>query len=164
MQKSVHFDEFMACIADLIAEPEVRRMRAFSHHAHVTCLHHSVAVAYGSFLFCKRFGGDARAAARGGLLHDFFLYDWRVKGSHTGWHGVTHPAAALRKAEQYFALTDREREVILCHMFPLGLDVPLHIESLAVCLMDKICAINEFVGAVFLPRMRRRVAEVIWCH
>ncbi len=162
MQKSVHFDAFVACVEDLLAEPVVRKMRLFSHHARVSCLEHSVAVAYTSFLLCKRFGGDARAAARGGLLHDLFLYNWRVKGSHEGLHGFTHPSAALKNAEQITELSDLEREIILCHMFPMGMQVPTHMESIAVCLMDKICAINEFFGAIALGNLRHRVAEVLY--
>ncbi len=162
MQKSVYFDEFVACVEDLLATQEVRKMRLFSHHANVSCLEHSVAVAYTSFLFCKRFGRDAKAAARGGLLHDLFLYNWRVKGSHEGLHGFTHPAAALKNAEQLTNLSDLEREIILCHMFPMGMRVPAHMESITVCMMDKICAINEFFGAIALFSLRHRVAEVLY--
>ncbi|MBS5623140.1 MAG: HD family phosphohydrolase, partial [Clostridium sp.] len=91
---------FRACIADLIDTPSVQAMRNVSQHVDINCLEHCVFVAYVSFLICRRMGWDFRAAARGGLLHDLFLYDWHQKGSHQGLHGFTHPEAALRNASQ----------------------------------------------------------------
>lgn len=86
-----------------------------------TCLRHSINVSYLSYLFCKKHGLDARAAARGGLLHDLFLYDWhfyrRRKGERL--HGFEHPKKALANASAMFSLTWKEREIILRHMWPL---------------------------------------------
>ncbi len=118
-------------------------------------------MAYISFLAVRRLGGNARAAARGGLLHDLFLYDRREPGSHTGLHAFVHPRIALRNAERYFDITPLEREIILAHMFPLGLSMPRHTESIAVCLADKFCAVYEFVGAFTRSALAERVAEII---
>ena len=94
-------DEFFACISDLIGTPEVLSMDSVPQHVEdISCLFHSIFVAYLSFRMCRFFHLDFTAAARGGLLHDLFLYDWRVKGSHSGLHGFTHPQAALRNASQ----------------------------------------------------------------
>ncbi len=144
-----------------MASPVVRQMRNFQHHYRVTCLQHSVSVAYLSFLIVRQLGGDARATARGGLLHDLFLYDRREKDSHQGLHGIVHPRIALDNARRHFVLSELEEEIILSHMFPLGTSLPHHLESVAVCLVDKFCAVNEFVGAFADSVLATRVAEVI---
>jgi len=160
LDKYLHFDTFMTQVEDLMASPAVKRMRWFRHHFHVNRLEHSVAVAYLSYLVVRRLGGDARAAARGGLLHDLFLYDPRERGSYQGPHPLTHPRIALRNARRHFALSELEEEIILTHMFPMGTAVPLHLESLAVCLVDKYCAVNEFIGSFADSALAARVAEV----
>lgn len=79
---------FRACIADLIDTPSVQAMRNVSQHVDINCLEHCVFVAYVSFLICRRMGWDFRAAARGGLLHDLFLYDWHQKEATRGCMGL----------------------------------------------------------------------------
>ena len=71
-------EEFLACISDLIAQPEVQEMANVHQHVDVNCLEHCIFVSYISFLFCKRFGLNFVDAARGALLHDLFLYDWHI--------------------------------------------------------------------------------------
>ena len=46
-----------------------------------------------------------RSAARGGMLHDLFLYDWREHSKKTGdrLHAITHPITAYRNACKYFS-------------------------------------------------------------
>ena len=65
-----HKDAYLACVADLMEDTGVQSMRLLPQHAKgVSCYHHSVLVSYTSFLLCRLFGLDFRAAARGGLLH-----------------------------------------------------------------------------------------------
>ena len=161
LERSLHFDEFMAHVEDLLTSSAVRRMRSFRHHFNVNRLEHSVSVAYLSFLVVRRLGGDARAAARGGLLHDLFLYDPREKDSYQGPHPLVHPRVALENAKQHFVLSGLEEEIILTHMFPVGTAVPLHLESLTVCLVDKYCAVGEFIGSFADSALAARVSEAI---
>lgn len=138
------YTAFYRCVDDLIDTPQVQAMCDIPQHADINCFGHSVFVAYLSFRICRRLGLDDRAAARGGLLHDLFLYDWRVKDSHTGLHGLTHPRAALENAAQLCTLSDKEKDIILKHMWPL---TPLafyrYPESLVVSCVDKLCAFAE---------------------
>lgn len=138
-------DDFFACISDLIGTPEVLSMDNVPQHVEdISCLFHSLFVAYVSFRLCRFFHLDFAAAARGGLLHDLFLYDWRVKGSHSGLHGFTHPRAALQNASRLFELSDKEKDIIAKHMWPLTLrHYPRYRESLLVSTADKICAVAE---------------------
>ena len=138
-------DTYYACIRDLIGSPEVLSMDRIPHHTEgVSCLFHCLFVSYVSFRLCRFFHLDWSAAARGGLLHDLFLYDWRKKGSHSGLHGFSHPKAALQNAGRLFDLSDKEKDIIVKHMWPLTLrQVPGCKESMVVSTADKLCAAAE---------------------
>ena len=113
--------EYLALVQDILEHPLVRSMEAYTQHGETSCLRHSINVSYLSYLYCRDHGWQARAAARAGLLHDLFLYDWHFHAKETGnyFHGLTHPRRALENAQRLFSLTDREKNIILRHMWPL---------------------------------------------
>ena len=88
-------------------------------------------VSYVAYGVCKFFGLDYSAAARGGLLHDFFLYDWkeykaiRKKGEAN--HGRMHPHIALENSLEHFALSEKEKDIIVTHMWPKTYQFPRYI-------------------------------------
>ena len=90
--------EFFDDIKDLLASDAVQRLKRYVHHKSGTRFDHSLYVAYRSYRFAKKMGWDSRAAARGGLLHDLFFYDWRDDDAPGGWHVTEHPVQALREA------------------------------------------------------------------
>ena len=104
--------EFVNATAELLCSEQVRMMGRWKHHGPVTTLDHSLFVAYLSFRAARALGLDAGAAARGGLLHDLYLYDSRDKSAHPGWQCFDHPRAAARNAEQLTELTDKELSLI----------------------------------------------------
>lgn len=136
--------DFYRCISDLIDTPDVQMMCSIPQHGDTSCFGHCVFVSYLSYRICRRLGWDYHAAARGGLLHDLFLYDWRVHGSHTGLHAFSHPRAALENAQQLCTLSAREKDIILSHMWPLTPLAFYHCrEAAVVSCIDKICALAE---------------------
>ena len=124
-----HMREFVKTTAELLGSEQVRMMGRWKHHGPVTTLDHSLFVAYLSYRAARTLGLDAAAAARGGLLHDLYLYDSRDKSAHPGWQCFDHPRAAARNAEQVTELTDKERNIILSHMWPLGGQLPRTLEA-----------------------------------
>jgi uncharacterized protein len=79
---------------------------------------------------------------RGALLHDYYLYDWHDP-RNTG-HATQHPLRALRNAEEDFGLTERERNIIASHMWPLPpTRIPKCVEAWIVCAADKWCSLIE---------------------
>jgi uncharacterized protein len=86
---------------------------------------------------------DYRSAARGGLLHDYFLYDWH----HAPYklHGFKHPNRALKNAQNDFDLNKIEIDIIKKHMWPLTVTPPRYLESLIVGMVDKGCTISEVI-------------------
>jgi len=145
---------FVSCVADLLATPQVQSMRCLPHHPGVSCFEHSIFVAYVAFRLARRWGLDWRAAARGGLLHDLYLYRWNDRTAHPGNQCLDHPVFALRNAEALTTLTDKERNIILAHMWPLAVHLPRSREAWVVSLADKLCATAEVMGVWKRLKMR----------
>ena len=142
-------DEYMDMVRDIMENPVFRTMERYIQHGHTTCLEHCIRVSYRSYRLCRRWGWDARDAARGGLLHDFYLYDWHTHARETGkhFHGFTHPRTAAENAVRCFDVTEREKNIILRHMWPLTLIPPRHREGFAVVCEDKLCGLEETAAA-----------------
>lgn len=138
-------EEYIAAVEELLANEEVRSMEQYTQHGGTSCLRHSINVSYLAYRYCKQQGWNAVAAARGGLLHDLFLYDWHDYRRKPGerLHGFEHPRKALENATRLFDLTHVERDVIVRHMFPLTLTPPKTKEAYAVTMFDKYCSFME---------------------
>lgn len=144
-------DRYSLCIEDVINNPSVQMMRSYPHHFRVSCFEHSVHVSYVSFILCKLLGMDYYSAARGGLLHDLFLYDWHSEERAEALHGFSHPKIAYSNADSMFQLNNIEKDIILKHMFPLTWPPPRYREAWVVCWADKFCTISEFFSSRFRP-------------
>lgn len=140
------FDQFKLCIGDLMDAPVVLTMNNFTQHSIVTTLEHCLFVSYISYIICKFLGYNYYAAARGGLLHDLFLYDWHDGEPCRRVHGFTHPSTALKNANIYFELSSMEQDIIEKHMWPLTIKLPKYKESYVVGFADKFCCIFEVLG------------------
>ena len=149
--------EFFGLTGELLASRPVRAMGQWRHHGPVTCLDHSLFVAWWSFRVARRLRLDARAAARGGLLHDLYLYDPRDRSAHPGSQCLDHPRAAARNAGRLTQLTKKERNIILSHMWPLGGALPRSLEALLVDLVDTVCAGIELTRLYDPSRLRERL-------
>ena len=144
-ERSISRDElFYKYTGDIQNNSDFIGLKAISNHGHIDLYQHSIQVSRRSMNLCRTFGLDDRAAARGGLLHDFYLYEWR-KGEGPGWHGFRHGKIALFESLKRFHLTDKEQNIILRHMWPLTLIPPSSLEGLIVSIMDKICALEEII-------------------
>lgn len=141
---NTNWNGFLACVADLLETDEVRSMRDIRHHPGVSCYEHSLFVAYTSFRLARHWGLDYRTAARGGLLHDLYLYDPKVMKAHR--QCFAHPRAAVENAAALCGgLTEQERNIILSHMWPIARRMPRCREAAVVCLVDKLCATAELI-------------------
>ena len=163
-------EEFYGYIKDLVLHPYVLKMKQFPHHCETSCYQHCLNVAYYNYRICKFFHLDARSAARAGMLHDLFLYDWHGHWKKTGDPvlAMTHPHTALHNAKKYFKLNKLEEEMIVKHMFPVTPVPPTHKETWIITLTDKYCGTCEIgryyyriwfpMGAyLFIKRLVRRV-------
>lgn len=129
----------------LEGESRLGMERRYYQHGVTTIFQHSINVACVSCKIAEKYHLDVDyyALIRGALLHDYFLYDWHVKDRSHRFHGFTHPRRALENADKEFQLTETERNMIYCHMFPLTPIPPSTQEAWIVCIADKICALSE---------------------
>lgn len=138
-------DELYEQIGDLMEHPVVQQMKQYPQHGNISCYQHCLHVAWYNYRICKMLGLNAREAARAGMLHDLFLYDWHTHFRDGGkrFHGLTHPKTALNIAGACFQLSPLEEEMILKHMWPLTVIPPRHLETVMICIVDKYCSLYE---------------------
>lgn len=108
---------FDTCAKAVLACPEVQSMRAFIQHGRVSCLEHSLSVAYYSYWLCRRLHlrVDGDSLIRGALLHDFFLYDWHTARAAV-WPARLYPSPY--RPEKRPAALPPERQGGECHRQP----------------------------------------------
>jgi uncharacterized membrane protein len=143
-------------VRDLLAHDRVRSMAEIKHHDG-SILDHALKVSRVSWILAGRFGLDAASAARGGLLHDFFLYDWRRE--RVAHHATGHARAALENARKYFDLNEIEADCILTHMWPLSRRFFRFRESFVVSFADKLVSAREMTNVDFAELLRQLVEK-----
>ena len=102
-----------------------------------------------SYHLAKKLKLDYKAAAIGGLLHDFYYNDWQLNKSKMPLrkqHGFVHASEALENSRKLFPeLIDKKvANIIKRHMFPLNFIPPFYYESWLICFVDKYCSLEVF--------------------
>ncbi len=151
--------EYKACVGDILHTEQVQKLDLHTQHCNTSRLQHSINVSYYSFVICHKMGWDYRSAARAGLLHDLYFYDWRTKKCLRSGHASWHPRIALDNARRITELNKVEMDAIKKHMWPCTLVPPRYIESYVVTFVDKICAICEFTERKYVQMFRSSYAS-----
>lgn len=137
-------EEFQTIIKELIHHETVQQMKNYKQHYETTCFDHCYTAAYYCFSLCKKYHLDYQSATRAAMLHDLFLYDWRVRQpDRKGFHAFTHGKKACENACKIFDLNEKEKDMIIKHMWPVTIEFPKSIEGFILTLVDKYCAIEE---------------------
>ena len=133
--------------SDIIASENFRNTRNYIQHGSMPVYRHCMDVADQSIKISKllRVNCNERELIRGALLHDYFLYDWhdKYRDNYQRLHGFYHPGIALRNAQKEYSLSDREKDIIKKHMWPLTIIPPACREAWIVTAADKYCALLE---------------------
>lgn len=135
--------EFENIIKELIVNDTVQEMKNYKQHFNTSCFEHCYLAAYYCYLICKKLNLDYKSATRAAMLHDLFLYDWRDKNSHRRFHAFHHGKIACTNACKLFDLTQKEKDIITRHMWPVTFPFPNSIEGFILTFVDKYCAIYE---------------------
>ena len=136
-----------AVLRALRDHPAVRRMERYVQHGGISTFEHCESVVRLSRRLNRvlHLHADETALVRGGMLHDFYLYDWHEKNHPL--HGFRHPQQAAENAVRYFHVTEKEQQIIQSHMWPLTITrFPKSREAWLVCAADKCCALAETIG------------------
>ena len=141
---SISANEFRAIIKDIVENDTVQQMRNFRQHYDTSCFEHCYKVALYNYIICKKLNLDYTSAARAGMLHDLFLYDWRIREpGRKRFHAFHHPRIALNNSLKIFDLNEKEQDIILKHMWPITVIPPKSMEAFIITLVDKYCALSE---------------------
>ena len=129
-------------------------------HSNVSVMKHSMKVAYASMWITNKFKikCNKEDLVRGALLHDYFLYDWH-DDDHRGiqnLHGFYHPGVALKNAMAEYELTEKQKNIIRSHMWPLTLTrIPRCKEAWIVTAADKYVSTIESLRLNKLSKAER---------
>ena len=147
MKKLVNYfdnQEFSNIIEELVTNKTEQEMKKYRQHYETTCFDHCYMVSYYCYLICKKYNLDYVSVARAAMLHDLFLYDWRVRQpDRKGLHAFTHGKTACENASKLFDLTQKEKDMIVTHMWPVTMKFPTSMEGFILTFVDKYCATSE---------------------
>ena len=145
-----------------LGDERLMKMKEYVQHGDVSTYDHAVLVAfYSCMLACRlRLKYDERALIRGALLHDYYLYDWHEKEKWHRMHGFRHPGFALSNAQRDFELSEKEKEIIRKHMWPLTIIPPTCREAWIVNSADTFISLMETIAS----RKRFGKMKEYWVH
>ena len=151
-------EEFQSIVYELISNETVQQMKKYRQHCDTSCFDHCYMAAYYCYLICKKYNLDYISATRAAMLHDLFLYDWRVRQpDRKGLHAFTHGKTACENACKLFDLSKKEQDIIKKHMWPVTISFPRSIEGFILTFVDKYCAVSESVD-IFKSKIFRKKA------
>jgi len=145
-------EDYTILIEDILENNEFKKLENIEHHG-TSRLKHSLKVSYYSYQICRILGLDHIASARAGLLHDFFISDNERTKTERIISVFTHPKKALTNSLEHFELNEKEKNIIVSHMFPINLILPEYLESWIVSIVDKIIGTYEFLEKYSLKQL-----------
>ncbi len=151
------YNEYDILIKDILNNKEFIKIENMPHHG-TDRLTHSKRVSYYSYIICKILRLDYVAAARAGLLHDFFMNEKDMKKRTSITSLFTHSKKALKNSSKIVYLSPKEKNIIVSHMFPLGIHLPVYMESWIVSTVDKVVGTYEFLEKLSVRMYYSKVA------
>ncbi len=138
---------FLEIEKEIIESPKYQTLKNDYHHGLNRYIHISHVAKY-TYYVSKILRLDYISATRGALLHDYFNEE-----DYLDKHGLEkpriHPFLALNNSLKEFDLNIKEQNIIISHMYPIGLIKPLYLESWIVTFIDKIVATYEYINYKF---------------
>lgn len=136
--------EYSVLVKDILKHKVFNEINNIEHHG-TSRMIHSKRVSYYSYKICKKLHLDYIAAARAGLLHDFFLSEKNRNRKQRLKSTFVHPKQSLENSKKYFNINNKEQDIIISHMFPIYISVPKYLESWIVSTVDKMVGCYEFL-------------------
>lgn len=136
-------EEYMEIVNDILENKKFQEIKTLEHHGY-TRYEHSLKVSYITYKLSKLLMLDYVSAARGGLLHDFFISENNRGIKERFVSALTHPFKAVENAKQEFSINAKEKNMIESHMFFANfIRLPKYLESWLVILSDTIIGTYE---------------------
>lgn len=128
-------------------DQRILKMKEVSMHRGSNCYIHSFKVAKLAIKRALRHKkGNLEIILLGAILHDYYLYDWRVDKSKMKHHLSSHPYTAAENAERDFGIHEPIKKVIRSHMWPVNFkDFPKTKEARIISNADKAIYLREII-------------------
>lgn len=143
---NIEDENYLQIVDNILTNEEFKKLKEIKHHDN-NRYDHSLKVSYYSYVIARKLKLNYKEVARAGLLHDFFLD--RVANCSKAKDKILlfttkHPHDAIQNSLKYYDLSDKEKDIIRTHMFPLDVHIPKYMESWVVNMTDKIVSIEDF--------------------
>lgn len=124
---------------------KILKMKEISMHRGSNCYIHSFKVTKLAIKRALRHKkGDLYVILVGAILHDYYLYDWRIERDKMKHHLSSHPFAAAENATRDFNIPPKIKKVIESHMWPVNFtEFPKSKEARIISNADKAIYIKE---------------------
>ncbi len=154
MANNIKDKQYLMIVDYILNDNEFQKIGISYHHG-TDRLNHSVKVSYYSYYITKKLGLDYETAATAGLLHDFFITNNDKTMSESVRSLFGHAKIAADNAINQFGISEKEKNIIETHMFPINIKPSKYIEGWVVSIVDKIVGLTEF-------GMKFRYATTLW--
>lgn len=158
--------EYYNLVKPILEHPEFQKRKTYMHHIGESVYDHTMRVSFDSYNIAKKIGWDYKAAAIGGLLHDFYDKPWQTdveKKPFFQKHGFVHAEQARKNASKFFPdlMNPRIEDIIKKHMFPLNKRPPKYKESWLISFVDKADSMDFLMHprALFKLFFRKEIEE-----
>lgn len=150
--------EYFNIVKPILEHPEFKKRKEYIHHIGETVYEHTLRVSFDSYKIAKKLHWDYKAAAIGGLLHDFYNKPWQdshEKRPFLKKHGFVHAEEARINSWKYFPdeMNCKIEDIIRRHMFPLNKRPPKYKESWLISFVDKA----DSMDFIMHPRILLRI-------
>lgn len=138
--------ELEAVYQSFLNSEKILKMKDVPMHRGSNCYIHSFKVARLAIKRALRHKrGDLYIILVGSILHDYYLYDWRIDRSKMKSHLANHPYIAAENALRDFGISEDIQKVIKSHMWPVNInDFPKTREARIISNADKAICLREF--------------------
>jgi len=143
MKTNFSDQQYLLLVDHILEDKKFNNIANYKHHG-TDRLSHSLKVSYYSYKIAKKIGLDFEATARAGLLHDFFTNDNEKTFISSLKSLFNHSNIAVNNAFNQFNISEKEKDIIETHMFPLNLKPTKYTEGWIVNLVDKAVGLTEF--------------------
>jgi len=140
--------EYKKIVKDILRNNKFKELYNIEHHG-ISRWEHLIKVSYRSYVIAKKLNLDYKSAARGGLLHDFYLDGDERSGLSKFVDTFIHPKKALYTSLENFDVNKIEQNIIVSHMFPIYPILPIYRESMLVDLVDKSIGAYEMMRELY---------------
>ena len=139
--------ELEAIYQSFLNDEKILKMKDIPMHRGSNCYFHSFKVTKLAIKRALRHNkGDLYVILLGSILHDYYLYDWRIDKSKMKNHLKDHPYIAAENAEKDFGIHEPIKKVIKSHMWPINFtEFPKTKEARIISHADKTIYLREII-------------------